>query len=86
MGILSRLFGRGEKPKTVETTASSPYRIPNPIIGFVCVVPELEPLLQIDRAALGPMFFEARASTKEACDAMSSFSTAAWARTAGYPA
>jgi len=65
MSILSKLFGRGEKPKTVETTASSPYRIPNPIIGFVCVVPELEQLMQIDRAALGPMFFEARASMKE---------------------
>ena len=65
MGILSKLFGRGETPKAVKTTASSPYRIPNPIVGFVCVVPELEPLMQVDRAALGPMFFEARASMNE---------------------
>jgi hypothetical protein len=65
MSIMSKLFGRSERLKTITTTASSPYRVPNPIVGFVCVAPELEPLMQSDKAALGPIFFEARSSTKE---------------------
>ena len=65
MDFLSRLFGRGKPDrKTVTTTAANPYRIPKPVVGFVCVTPEFEALMEADKAALGPLFFEARSSTE----------------------
>ena len=65
MNILSKLFGRGDKPRTVRTTASAPFRIAKPVAGFLCLAPDLEPLMEADKAALGGLFHEAHASATE---------------------
>lgn len=66
MNILSKLLGRRtERVQSIKTTVDAPFRIPNPIIGFVCVTPSQAPLMEADRAALGPLFHECRSSTTE---------------------
>lgn len=65
MNILSKLFGRGDKPKSIGTTASAPWRIANPVAGFLCLAPDLEPLMEADKAALVGLFHEAHSSTTE---------------------
>jgi hypothetical protein len=65
VSILSKLFGRETTTKTIKTTASAPYRISKPVAGFFCVTPELQPLMEADKTALGHLFHETRSSTTE---------------------
>ena len=66
MSVLSKVFGRRrQQPPVVRTTANSPYRIPKPVVGFVCVAPEHQALMDADKAAIGPIFAECRSSTGE---------------------
>lgn len=65
VNILSKLFGRSDKPKTIKTTASAPLRIANPVAGFICLAPDQEPLMDADKAALESLFHEAHSSTAE---------------------
>ena len=64
----ARLIVEHPKEKTTDTkiakpTASNPYRISRPVAGFVCLEPELHPLMETDKSTLGPLFFEVRSSS-----------------------
>lgn len=74
--MLSKLFGRGQdEPQSkrvapddngspvVRTTARMPLRIRNPVVGFVCVTPEHQALMEADKAAIGSLFSDCRSST-----------------------
>lgn len=76
MSIFSKLLGRGgdklqpkpavhsgREPQAIRTTADAPFRILNPIVGFVCVTPEHRELMEADKAVIGPLFSECRSST-----------------------
>lgn len=66
MSIWSKLFGkRPEEPQTLTTTIDRPLRISNPVIGFVCVDPSQTGVMEQDKAMLGPLFHECRASATE---------------------
>jgi len=65
VGIISRLLGgRDAKPKIAKTTATNPYRISAPVAGFVCLEPELQSLMQIDKSTLESLFSEVRSSSE----------------------
>ena len=64
MSFLSKLLGqRQQKERVTKITVDAPFRIANPIIGFVCVTPSQVPLMEADRATLGPLFHECCSST-----------------------
>ncbi|MDR0780220.1 MAG: hypothetical protein LBF16_05940 [Pseudomonadales bacterium] len=74
MGIFPKIFGRGsknpqgqpaQKSQSIRTTANAPFQIQNPVIGFVCVAPEHQQLMEADKAAIGPLFSECRSSTNQ---------------------
>jgi hypothetical protein len=63
MGFFSRVFGR-RKPETKRTTASKPFRIENPCIGFLNLAGQSgASLLEADKGALSPLFKESKTSS-----------------------
>jgi hypothetical protein len=66
MSIISRWFGgRGNAPNIVKPTASNPYRISQPVVGFVCLEPALQSLMETDKSSLGPLFWKVHSSLEE---------------------
>jgi hypothetical protein len=74
MGIFSKIFGRVRKKpqgqsvqqsQSIRTTANAPFQIQNPVIGFVCMAPEHQQLMEADKAAIGSLFSECRSSTNQ---------------------
>jgi hypothetical protein len=68
VSIIAKLFGdRDSKQKSIhhKSTARDPYRLQNAVAGFVCLEPQLESLMEVDKSKLGPLFPSVCSSSQE---------------------
>ena len=68
MSIISKLFGDSDAKRkfiNAKITAGNPYRLKNAVAGFVCLEPQLESLMEVDKLNLRSLFPSVRSSTQE---------------------